>query len=610
MAAGWGNPKDDTNATSSRPSHVNTGAGVRRWYQNGIVPDAQDLNGMIAATREVIDAAGITDAEGDDTLLLQAIRALTMTKLSGNTTFYVRADGSDSNDGSANTAGAAWLTIQKAIDVIGRYNLNGYTATISVADGTYTGAISVTRPFVNGLVVLQGNTTTPANCHLNVAGSCLSVTIAQFEVKGFKLTASAGSCIAVVSGLVDITGLMEYGSATASHISAVRNSAVTISANYTISGGAAQHYNIANDSVLNWSIAGTITITGTPAFSAAFANLAHASRLGLASSSTTFSGSATGIKYILDSNCEIATTSGTDPNDQLPGSIQGVAKPRFDGRNGFLNILLNGSGRLQDGPSGACADDAYGLHNRWYAMTQTGSITPTTLSNVADGIPSMIRLTNSLGSAQRIGYAQIIEGVNCRHLRGRQVTLNCKVRRSDGGNVRIAILEWTGTEDTVTSEVVNNWASATYTAGNFFASTTLTVAGVTGITTVAATLKDVALTATVSSSCNNLIVLVWTESTITATTGTFDIIAQLLEGGAAARHEHRPIQIERDLCARYYQAKTVRSENGSRHIPLTKMRAAPTVAVGVGSAANITVDGFELSHSAAADCTVTATAEL
>ena len=223
----------------------------------------------------------------------------------------------------------------------------------------------------------------------------------------------------------------------------------------------------------------------------------------------------------------------------------------------------------------------------------------------------MIRLTNTTGSAQRIGYAQIVEGLNCRHLRGRQVTLCGKVRRSDGGNVRVAVLEWTGTEDTITaSDVVNNWTSSTYTAGNFFNSTTLTVAGVTGVTTVAATLKDFALTVTVSSSCNNLIVLVWTESTITATTGTFDILAQLLEGGAAARHEHRPIQIERDLCARYYQAKTVRSENGSRHVPLTKMRATPTVAVGVGAAANITIDGFELSHSAAADCTVTATAEL
>ena len=40
------------------------------------------------------------------------------------------------------------------------------------------------------------------------------------------------------------------------------------------------------------------------------------------------------------------------------------------------------------------------------------------------------------------------------------------------------------------------------------------------------------------------------------------------------------------------------------------MRSDPTVAVGVGSAANVTADGFELSHTAAADCTVTATAEL
>ena len=611
MAAGWGNPKDDANATATRPTHVDTAAGVRRWYQNGLVPDAQDFNAIIAAMREVQDGAGIADAEGDDTLLLQAIQALTMPKLSGNTTFYVRSDGSDSNDGSANTAGAAWLTIQKAINVLGGYNLNGYTATVQVADGTYTGAVSVTRPFVNGLVVLVGNTTTPANCHLNVAGSCLSITRAQFEVKGFKLTASAGSCIAVVSALVDITGAMDYGAATGSHISSVRSSAVTIGANYTISGGAAQHYNVVNNSVVNLNATLTVTLSGTPAFSTAFCLLSNAGRLGLATYLTTFSGAATGIKYIIESNCEIQTTSGYDVQDQLPGSIQGVAKPRFDGRPALLNLLMNGNGLLQDGPSGTCADDTYGLHNRWYALTQTGAITPSSLSNVADGIPSMIRLTNTLGSAQRIGYAQIVEGINCRHLRGRQVTLNVKVRRSDGGNVRLAILEWTGTEDAVTSDIVNNWASATFTAGNFFASTTLTVASAAGFaTTVAATLREIAATATISSSCNNIIVFVWTEGTITATTGTLDLTVQLIEGGFAVRFEHRPIQIERDLCARYYQAKTVRSENGSRHIPLAKMRSAPTVAVGVGSAANVTADGFELSHTAAADCTVTATAEL
>lgn len=62
---------------------------------------------------------------------------------------------------------------------------------------------------------------------------------------------------------------------------------------------------------------------------------------------------------------------------------------------------------------------------------------------------------------------------------------------------------------------------------------------------------------------------------------------------------------------RYYEAKTVQSENGARHIPLVTKRAAPTVTTSTGTATSVTIDGFELTTSAAAtSCTVTASAEL
>jgi parallel beta-helix repeat protein len=48
-------------------------------------------------------------------------------------TYYVRPDGNDSNTGSANTAGSAFLTIQKAV------NLTNAGDTVMVADGDYTG---------------------------------------------------------------------------------------------------------------------------------------------------------------------------------------------------------------------------------------------------------------------------------------------------------------------------------------------------------------------------------------------------------------------------------------------------------------------------------------
>ena len=58
--------------------------------------------------------------------------------LTANRTYYVRTDGSDSNDGLANTAGGAFLTIQKAINIVSALDIGTYTVTMQVGAGTYT----------------------------------------------------------------------------------------------------------------------------------------------------------------------------------------------------------------------------------------------------------------------------------------------------------------------------------------------------------------------------------------------------------------------------------------------------------------------------------------
>jgi ABC-type Fe3+-siderophore transport system permease subunit len=124
-------------------------------------------------------------------------------------------------------------------------------------------------------------------------------------------------------------------------------------------------------------------------------------------------------------------------------------------------------------------------------LTQTGTIAVSTLTDVENELPYMARLTQSQAVAQRMGYAQMIEGKDCKHLRGKQVTFRFgRQRLSIGDNVRIAVLEWTGAEDAVTSDVVNNWASAVYTAGNFFLGANLTVSGVVQQALLANTLTD------------------------------------------------------------------------------------------------------------------------
>lgn len=218
---------------------------------------------------------------------------------------------------------------------------------------------------------------------------------------------------------------------------------------------------------------------------------------------------------------------------------------------GFRNLLINTDGRINQRLPATNADDTYG-HDRWNVLTQTGTIAVSTVTDAENGTPKMWRLTQSQASAQRMGYSQIIEGANCRHLRGKQVTLSGRIKFSLNAAIRYAILEWTGTEDAVTSDVVNDWTSSTYTGGNFFNSTTLNVLAVGSITPAAATLTDLtSLAATVGSSANNLIILIWTEGTA-AQNATLDGALQFEQGSVATAREFRPFTTELSLCQRYF----------------------------------------------------------
>ncbi len=133
------------------------------------------------------------------------------------------------------------------------------------------------------------------------------------------------------------------------------------------------------------------------------------------------------------------------------------------------------------------------------------------------------------------------------------LTFSGRIKCSASQALRYAILEWTGTEDSVVSDVVNDWTNGTFTAGQFFKSTTTNVLGVGTITPGAATLADLtALTVTAGSSMNNLIVFLWTEGTA-AQNLTLDGALQLEEGAVATSREHRPAAVELVLCQRYYE---------------------------------------------------------
>ena len=259
--------------------------------------------------------------------------------LRANRTYYVRTDGSDSNDGLANTSGGAFLTISKFFQVLASLNKNGFTVTCKIADGTYSisQTIQIADGIGSGSVVIEGNTTTPANVVITSSANIVYFdkrTPTPIELKGFKFTnTGSNSDVTFLNLLLGFTTFknIDFGATTTgslvsqSHITVAAGAVCIPVGNYTISGKAAFHILVSNLSLFrdNYILlppgtSFTLTLIGTPAFT--YFLYCFGGTYAVSSSLQTISGSATGIRYGVELNGVISTGGGAS---YLPGNSAG-----------------------------------------------------------------------------------------------------------------------------------------------------------------------------------------------------------------------------------------------------------------------------------------------
>lgn len=247
-------------------------------------------------------------------------------RLTANTNFYVNAStGSDSNNGL--TSGTAWATLQKAWNTIqSNYDVAGFTATVNVAAGSYApvagigavvGSISASSvQFVATGAATVTNTSGVA-CFYATGG-------AQFTYSGpwTLINNNSGASTAQSSGagsiLIQGAGVT-HGASAGSHMLANAYGQIQATGNYTVSGSSGSHLNAANAGALGINSGVTVTLSGTPAFSTAFAQANGLSQIN--AGSVTFSGSATGSRYISQSNSMVNSNSGGA--SYFPGNAAG-----------------------------------------------------------------------------------------------------------------------------------------------------------------------------------------------------------------------------------------------------------------------------------------------
>lgn len=238
--------------------------------------------------------------------------------LAGNTTYYVRTDGSDANTGLSNSAGGAFRTIQKAVNEVSAIDPTGYVVTIQVADGTYAEDVVLANT-LGDLVTIVGNTGSPANV---VTGSFSKSGPGNiWKIRGFKFTAASNTrAIFAEEGAFIQFESCDFGSGYTYHIECILGGGIQATGNYSISAGASAHVSVRGNSRFRCQSL-TITLTGTPAFgsSSSFGYLEARYGATVFINSNTFSGSATGRRYYVDLNAVVQSGAAT-----LPGNSAGT----------------------------------------------------------------------------------------------------------------------------------------------------------------------------------------------------------------------------------------------------------------------------------------------
>ncbi len=270
------------------------------------------------------------------------------------------------------------------------------------------------------------------------------------------------------------------------------------------------------------------------------------------------------------------------------------------------NYLINGGFAISQratsftSTGGANNDDTYTL-DRWYILSDTNDVidvtqdTTTVPTNGQFAIALDVETVN-----KKFGIATIIENKDCVGLIGNTVTFSFKAKVSSTtklDNVKAAIVAWSGTADTVTSDIISAWnvegTNPTLIANATYENTPANL----NLTTSYATYSVSAAVDTASTK--NLILFVWSDVTDT-TLGDFLYIAEakLELGSSATAFEYAggTIAGELEACQRYYillasgMQKVITNASyisanaiiGALQLPTT-MRVAPTLSVVTGT---------------------------
>lgn len=244
------------------------------------------------------------------------------------TTLWVRSDGNNANNGSANNAGSAFQTLQGAVDFITARFGAGKAVIIKIGlAGTYASPTQL--PSLCNIEIQGDSFANRATYIINNAGAARSV----FDVlSGFlklrwvtitNVHAGAYGVAALVGGQIDLEE-MKFGSSAAAFAACVRaayGGRVRLATYVGFESNAGVAVQGLAGGVVTSVVGATWAFAGGPAYSIGTVDFRELASLTV--SGTTITGAATGTRYITSTN-SVISTGGAGANF-FPGTVVGVA---------------------------------------------------------------------------------------------------------------------------------------------------------------------------------------------------------------------------------------------------------------------------------------------